>query len=126
MTKPNLAFYAGLLESMQRSIAGFQEIVDRERAAKEEAIQSASELEEIVAMKATRIAELEAENAQLKTGFEAVELTELNAIGEKIEELHNSISNLHNPIVEVEETEEEFEIEEFVEASGNETETEEA
>lgn len=117
MTQLNLEFYKSLLESTRKGIEGFQAIVDRERAEKEEALQLAGELEEQMAQKNARIAELETENTQLKTGFEAVEMEGLKEIGDEIEALHNAISKLNNPTQpvpepEVEETEESEEAEE--------------
>lgn len=117
--KLNLEFYGSLLDSAQKAIAGFQATIDHERAEKEEALQMAGELEATNGMKDARIAELETENAQLKSGFEAVEIEGLRAIAQKIEALHNAVSNLSNPAPvvveapEVEETEDETEEEEI-------------
>ncbi|BAS57963.1 MULTISPECIES: hypothetical protein [Leptolyngbya] len=114
----NLDFYANLLQSMNRSIDGFQNLVESERADKEEALQMAGELESIVALRDARIAELEAENAALKTGFEATETKRLQEIGDMIEQLHNAIAGLSNPTQpETETTEDEIDLEEEAEDS---------
>lgn len=116
----NLDFYANLLQSMNRSVDGFQNLVESERADKEEALQMAGELESIVALRDARIAELEAENAALKTGFEATETKRLQEIGDMIEQLHNAIAGLSNPtqpetVDEAETTEDETEVDEDTE-----------
>ncbi|BAY55831.1 hypothetical protein NIES2135_26550 [Leptolyngbya boryana NIES-2135] len=103
---------------MNRSIDGFQNLVESERADKEEALQMAGELESIVALRDARIAELEAENAALKTGFEATETKRLQEIGDMIEQLHNAIAGLSNPTQpETETTEDEIDLEEEAEDS---------
>lgn len=122
MSKPNLNldFYANLLQSMTRSIDGFQSLVESERTDKEEALQMAGELESIVALRDARIAELEAENAALKTGFEAVEVRRLQEIGDMIEQLHNAIAQLQNPTqpeIEPETTDDEIDLDEETEDS---------
>ena len=92
----NIEFYNQLLDSMQKNIEHFNGLVDRERAAKEEAQRYAAELEHSVAAKDATIANLNGQLAQAQTGLATAEQEALANLTHKVELLNEAISALHN------------------------------
>jgi uncharacterized coiled-coil protein SlyX len=92
----NIEFYNQLLDSMAKNIEHFNGLVDRERAAKEEAQRYAAELEHSVASKDAEISSLNGRLAQAQTGLATAEQEALANLAHKVELLNEAISALHN------------------------------
>ncbi|MBW4422485.1 MAG: hypothetical protein KME13_25285 [Myxacorys californica WJT36-NPBG1] len=93
----NIEFYSQLLDSMGKNIHHFNGLVDRERAAKEEAQRYAAELENSVAAKDATIVNLNGQIAQMQTGLETAEQAALAELAQKVEMLNDAISEVLSP-----------------------------